>query len=167
MTNEACAGQTNKPVFFGDLGRPEVLEYFRVGGARLIVVAVAEKTAANRVVVALRRLYPDVEIIVRAADKDHQRRLNSMLGVVAMVPSLPEDSRLLSLPFGGAVLRNLGYDADDVDMLLEDTRRSSLRIFKGSTSTLVDQEQAALLEQLGIQPEVQNATNVATEPATE
>ncbi|KAJ1450784.1 Sodium/hydrogen exchanger family-domain-containing protein [Pelagophyceae sp. CCMP2097] len=125
------ARAAKKPVFFGDLSRPEVLEYFHVGSARLIVVAISEKSAANKVVVTLRRLYPNVEIIVRAADKEHQRRLNSMLKVVAMVPSLPEDSRLLSLPFAGAVLRALDYTADDVDMLLEDSRKSSLGLFEG------------------------------------
>ena len=46
------ARQRGKPVFFGDLGRPEVLEYFGVGAARLVVVAVADKRATNRVVVA-------------------------------------------------------------------------------------------------------------------
>ena len=138
------------PVFFGDLGRQEVLEYFKVGSARLVVVAVADKRATNRVVVALRRLYPDLEIIARAQNRDHQRRLNKMLGVVAMVPALPEDSRLLSLPFGGAVLRALNYDQKEVDMLIEESRRSALGIYSGTAQNLVTEEQESLLEQLGL-----------------
>ena len=35
--------------------------------------------------------------------------------VAAQVPTLPQDSRLLSLPFGGAVLRALNYGQADVD----------------------------------------------------
>lgn len=150
------ARQKGKPVFFGDLGRPEVLEYFGVGAARLVVVAIADKRATNRVVVALRRLYPDLEIIARARDSEHQRRLNKMLGVVAMVPTLPEDSRLLSLPFGGAVLRALNYKKEDVDGLIEESRRSALGLFDGVSETLVAEEQATLLEQLGV-PGVEEA----------
>ena len=70
-------------------------------------------------VVALRRLYPDLEIIARARDSEHQRRLNKMLkrrgdgadaarGLAAVVASL-----------GGAVLRALNYKKEDVDGLIE------------------------------------------------
>ena len=159
------ARQRGKPVFFGDLGRPEVLEYFGVGAARLVVVAVADKRATNRVVVALRRLYPDLEIIARARDSEHQRRLNKMLGVVAMVPTLPEDSRLLSLPFGGAVLRALNYKKEDVDGLIEESRRSALGLFDGVSETLVAEEQATLLEQLGVPQDSENSEEPAEEEA--
>lgn len=40
-----------------------------------------------------------------------------------MVPTLPEDSIIVSLPFGGAVLRSLGLTAEEVNILLEDTRK--------------------------------------------
>lgn len=40
-----------------------------------------------------------------------------------MVPTLPEDSIIVSLPFGGAVLRSLGCTGDEVNALLEDTRK--------------------------------------------
>lgn len=40
-----------------------------------------------------------------------------------MVPTLPEDSIIVSLPFGGAVLRSLGCTAEEVNVLLEDTRK--------------------------------------------
>lgn len=143
-----------KPVFFGDLGRPEVLEYFRVGSAKLVVVAVDGIKATNRVVVALRKLYPNLEIIARATDKEHQRRLNKMLGVVALVPSLPEGSRLLSLPFAGAVLLNLDYPKLDVDILIEEARRSALGIYDGfQSANLIDEEESTLLEQLGLSPD--------------
>ena len=94
--------------------------------------------------------YPDLEVIARARDSEHQRRLNKMLGVVAMVPTLPTDSRLLSLPFGGAVLRALDYKREDVDGLIEESRRKALGIFDGASDNLVREEQATLLEQLGL-----------------
>ena len=89
-------------MFFGDLGRPEGLGT-GVGAARLVVVAVADKRATNGAVVALRRR-ADLEIIARARDSG-AATAEQMLGVVAMVPTLPEDSRLLSLPFGARAPR--------------------------------------------------------------
>jgi hypothetical protein len=53
----------------------------------------------------LRRWYPDVKIFARAKDKDHAYRLQSTLDVAAMVPILPEDNVLLTLPFGRAYCR--------------------------------------------------------------
>lgn len=40
-----------------------------------------------------------------------------------MVPTLPEDSIVVSLPFGGAVLRSLGCSTEEVNVLLEETRK--------------------------------------------
>ena len=141
------ARRQGKPVFFGDLGRPEILDYFRIGDAKLVVVAVSDQKATNRIVVALRRKYPNLDIIARAVDKDHRRRLYNVLGVTALVPAIPENSRLLSLPFAGTVLKSLDYD--DVDLLIEETRRSALGLYSGQQSaTLIDEEQQALNEQL-------------------
>ena len=163
-TKATSARNKGKPVFFGDLGRPEVLDYFRIGDAKLVVVAVSDQKATNRIVVALRRKYPNLDVIARAADKDHQRRLTNVLGVVALVPAIPENSRLLSLPFAGAVLNSLGYD--DVDLLVEEARRSALGLYSGQQSaTLIDEEQQALLEQLCLVDDTTNATiTIAPEP---
>ncbi|KAH8045572.1 solute:proton antiporter [Aureococcus anophagefferens] len=132
------------PVFFGDLGRQEVLEYFKVGAAKIVVVATQDRPT-NRVV-ALRRLYPDLEIIARAENRDHQRRLSKMLGWWPWCP-LPEDSRFLTLPRRRVFALN--YDQSDVDMLIEESRRA-LGIMSGSTDTLVAEEQSSMLEQLGM-----------------
>jgi hypothetical protein len=40
-----------------------------------------------------------------------------------MSPVLPEDSVLLTLPFGGAVLSSLGVSKPEVDAILEDFRK--------------------------------------------
>lgn len=55
------------------------------------------------------------------------------MDVVAMVPTLPEDSIIVSLPFGGAVLRSLGCTAEEVNVLLEDTRKKFV-LEKGESS---------------------------------
>ena len=50
------------------------------------------------------------------------------LGALAMVPRLPEDSALISLPFAGAALRALGVNNDEVDELIETRRREAARL---------------------------------------
>ena len=114
------------PVFFGDVSRPEVLRSFNVDKARAVVVTTNEMRATNKAVVTLRKLYPDMPIYARASDPAHQKRLQNTLEVTAMVPILPEDSVLLSLPFGGRVLRKMGVAAEEVDMLLEEMRKKAL-----------------------------------------
>lgn len=43
-----------------------------------------------------------------------------------MTPVLPEDSILLSLPFAGAVLRNIGVSRLEVELIMEDVRKANI-----------------------------------------
>ena len=61
-----------------------------------------------------------------------------------MVPRLPEDSALISLPFAGAALRALGVNNDEVDELIETRRRDALR-FQGLDTEMRE----ALQDQIG------------------
>lgn len=133
------------PVFYGDIGRQEVAEAFNVGKAKAVVVCIADKAMCNRAVIALRRWYPEVKIFARAADADHASRLQKTLDVAAMVPILPEDNLLLTLPFGGAVLKALGSPAEEVNAILEAKRKEVL-----SGKGLEQDEELTALLQLGI-----------------
>jgi len=124
------AREEGRPVFVGDFTQPQTLDEFRCSSARLVVIACTDLRATNSLVVALRRLIREndgigPEIIARAADISHRRHLLRN-GVKVCFPKLNDDSRLLTLPFAGAVLRGLGFRADDVDMLIEDSRRQAL-----------------------------------------
>mmetsp|Transcript_23104 Transcript_23104/g.41329 ORF Transcript_23104/g.41329 Transcript_23104/m.41329 type:complete len:157 (+) Transcript_23104:1-471(+) len=44
---------------------------------------------------------------------------------MAIVPVLPEDALLLNLPFGGAVLKGLGYPKEEVDGILNEIRKKA------------------------------------------
>ncbi|EED86759.1 predicted protein, partial [Thalassiosira pseudonana CCMP1335] len=114
------------PVFFGDVGRPEVTEAFNVGKAKAVIVTISDKAEATRAVISLRRMYPEKPIFARAKDADHAKRLQTTLDVAAMVPILPEDNLLLTLPFGGAVLRSLGAPAEEVNYILAAKRKEVL-----------------------------------------
>jgi monovalent cation:proton antiporter-2 (CPA2) family protein len=139
------------PVFFGDVGRAEVAEAFKIGKAKAVVVTIADQAEATRAVIALRRMYPDKPIFARAKDADHAKRLQTTLDVAAMVPILPEDNVLLTLPFGGAVLRSLGAPAEEVNYILAEKRRQVL-----SGKELEKYEEEAVMAQLGMEPENKN-----------
>jgi monovalent cation:H+ antiporter-2, CPA2 family len=150
------ARNSGLPVFYGDIGRQEVAEAFNVGKAKAVVVCIAEKQQANRVLIALRRWYPDLQIFARAADMDHANRLQNTLNVVAMVPILPEDNMLLTLPFGGAVMKGLGVPAEEVNAIIENKRKDVL-MKRG-----VDREEEELaLLQLGIVAKAANSTETS------
>lgn len=142
------------PVFYGDIGRQEVADAFNVGKAKAVVVCISDKDQANRAVIALRRWYPDLKIFSRAKDKDHAYRLQSNLNVAAMVPILPEDNLLLTLPFGGAVLKALGGTPEEVNAILE-TKRKEVMSEKST-------EEDMALVQLGIDPEQRRETKEST-----
>ncbi|CAJ1925228.1 unnamed protein product [Cylindrotheca closterium] len=142
--NKAIAARNaGLPVFYGDIGRQEVADAFNVGKAKAVIVCISDQAECTRAVIALRRWYPDVKIFARARDKDHAYRLQSTLDVAAMVPILPEDNVLLTLPFGGAVLKALGGSPEEVNAILETKRKE---VMSGRMS-----EDDMALVQLGIE----------------
>ena len=135
------------PVFYGDIGRQEVCEAFNVGKAKAVIVCIADQGQATRAVIALRRFFPEVKIFARAANADHAYRLQTTLDVAAMVPVLPVDNLLMTLPFAGAVLKALGACPEEVNAILETKRKE---VFSGRGQE-EDEEESALF-QLGIDP---------------
>lgn len=115
-------------VFYGDATRSEILKKFDAGSAKACVIAIGgDMTATNKAVIALRRAYPDIPLLVRAKDKQHQIRLGKMFdNIQALSPVLPDDSMLLTLPFGGAVLQTIGYSAPEVDAIMEEFKEQYL-----------------------------------------
>ena len=145
------------PVFYGDIGRQDVADAFNVGKAKAVVVCISDQQQANRAVIALRRFYPDVKIFSRAKDKDHAERLQNTLNVAAMVPILPEDNLLLTLPFGGAVLKALGGSPEEVNAILETKRKEVM-----SGKSLIESEEDMALAQLGIEPQIRTTSSEST-----
>lgn len=145
------------PVFYGDIGRQEVADAFNVGKAKAVIVCIADKSQATRCAIVLRRWYPNLKIFCRAADMDHADRLQSTLNVAAMVPILPEDNLLLTLPFGGAVMKSLGVPSEEVNAILESKRKEVLNIVG-----LEEAEEDMALLQLGVDIK-KNETQVVEE----
>lgn len=118
------AGDRGLPVYYGDISRPEIFDSFHAGSAKACVLTFDDMATTNRAVVNLRRLYPSLPILVRAKDLQHQKRLEGMFDdVSALSPNLPEDSVLLTLPFGGAVLQKVGVSKPEIDAIMEEFRK--------------------------------------------
>ena len=146
------------PVFYGDIGRQEVAEAFNVGKANAVVVCIADKAQTNRVVIALRRWYPDLPIFSRAVNADHAKRLQDTLNVAAMVPILPTDNILLTLPFGSAVMKSIGVPPEEVNAIVESKRKEVINM-RGSNR---EEEELELL-QLGISSDTLKDTSGFTD----
>ena len=112
------------PVFYGDSTRSEVCEAFNIGAAKAVVITIADATATNRCVITLRREFPDLAIFARAVNAEHQKRLTNVLDVTAMVPIVPEETKLLTLPFGGEVLKKVGASEEEVRISEERKQRA-------------------------------------------
>jgi hypothetical protein len=83
--------------------------------------------------------------------------------VQAVVPTIQSDSKLLSLPFGGAVLRGLGFRADDVDMLIEENRRTALGFFDEGVSTPAKPKKAPEKEPVPVEETVEEEDTTTEE----
>lgn len=151
------ARNTGLPVFYGDIGRQEVADAFNIGKAKAAVVCIEDKAASTRAVISLRRFYPDLKIFARASDMDHATRLQSTLDVAAMVPILPEDTLLLTLPFGAAVMKSLGVPADEVNAIVESRRKELL-----TGKALQEEEEELELLQLGVITDEDDETDLTS-----
>jgi len=99
----------HRPVYFGDAGRPELLERVGAPRARAVVVTVDDARAAERMVAAARRTSPDALVFARATDADHAARLLE-LGAVSVIPETVE----ASLQLAARLLERLEYTDEAV-----------------------------------------------------
>jgi voltage-gated potassium channel Kch len=109
-------------VYFGDATRKEILE--RVGGDQALsfLVTTDEAGAADRMVRAIRKAWPDVPIHARAIDTDHARRLHDA-GATDAVPEALEGS----LQLAGRVLAGIGLPDAAIDARLDEVRHSEIK----------------------------------------
>jgi CPA2 family monovalent cation:H+ antiporter-2 len=103
--------------FFGDAGRPELLERVGAADARAFVVTVNARQSAERMVAAARKGRPDAPVFARALDAEHAVRLLE-LGAVDVIPEAVE----ASLQLGGRLLESLGASEEAVGRRLDELR---------------------------------------------
>ena len=108
-------------VFFGDAGRPELLEKVGARRARAFVVTVNNARAAERMVAAARKIMPNALVFARAADAAHAGRLVA-LGAVGVIPETVE----ASLQLAARVLEGLDLPEEAVSQRIADMRAAEL-----------------------------------------
>lgn len=82
-------------VVFGRAERPEVLSAAGIHTARLIVICFPDPAAVEGMLPSIRRLRPDVRIVVRVPDDSHRDRLIA-LGATEVVPEVFESGLALA-----------------------------------------------------------------------
>ena len=111
--------------FFGDPLRPDLLHAAGIDNARVLMVALDDPVAAERLVTYARRLRPDIHIVARSRDRTHTFRLYKA-GANDIVRELFDSS----LRAGRYVLENIGltdYEASEAEKLFYQHDRYSVR----------------------------------------
>ncbi|MCI5111179.1 MAG: monovalent cation:proton antiporter-2 (CPA2) family protein [Marivita sp.] len=111
--------------FFGDPLRPDLLHAAGIDTARVLMVALDDPVAAERLVTYARRLRPDIHIVARSRDRTHTYRLYKA-GANDIVRELFDSS----LRAGRYVLENIGltdYEASEAEKLFYHHDRYTVR----------------------------------------
>ncbi len=105
-------------VFYGDASRADVLKAAGADRARILVLTLDQVEPASRLVHILRAHYPQTPIYARACNLKHRQQLRKA-GVTDAISETLE----ASLQLGGAVLQAWGLPSDEVNHLIEESRR--------------------------------------------
>ena len=116
----AEARRRGLPVFFGDASRVDVLRAIGIERARVAVITLDQPDSARGTVHVLRRLLPELPILVRARDIAQCEQL-ALAGATDAVPEIVEGS----LQLGGSLLRQLGESREEVEQALDQFRRAT------------------------------------------
>jgi CPA2 family monovalent cation:H+ antiporter-2 len=118
-------------VFFGDITDPGLLVAIQVERAALLVITVDSVTAALGALSYMRRVCPQVPVIVRARDLDSSTRLLNA-GAMHAYPEMIE----ASLRLGASALQILNVSDDEIAQTVQGVRDWGYRpILKKDTNT--------------------------------
>ncbi len=115
------------PVFYGDIGDPEILSAAGAGRADLVVLTIDREQAALRAVGLLRSVWPQLPVIARARDLEASGRLLEA-GATQAYPEAVESS----LRLAGNTLQMIGFAGGDVDLTLRDARTCNYALVRPS-----------------------------------
>jgi CPA2 family monovalent cation:H+ antiporter-2 len=109
--------EKDRPVYFGDASRHEILHHAGAKKARAFVVTLGSAEATERMVMEITKLRPKACVLARAKDPDHAARL-AKLGATDAIPEAVE----ASLQLAGRLLENLDFPEDVADRRIDDAR---------------------------------------------
>ncbi len=120
------AKEAGELVFYGNSARPSILEAAGIERARLVTITYADDTMALRTLEAVRRLRPDIPVMVRVRDDRHYEAF-IQAGATEVISDTFEASLLLS----AEVLLKLGHNETEVLSTLERARRQHTDVLEG------------------------------------
>ena len=106
-----------KPVYFGDLNRAEVFRVAGIADAPLVIVAIDDFEATERVVSTLHAAYPAVPIFVRGHDMVKCQALKALGAHFTASETLEA-----SIELSREALLYMGVEAPEVEVALDDLR---------------------------------------------
>jgi CPA2 family monovalent cation:H+ antiporter-2 len=150
--------------YFGDPTRPDILHAAGLATAKVLVVALDDRDAANRLVAYARRDRPDLHIVARAYDRVHVYELYRA-GANDIVRELFDSS----LRAGRYVLENIGlteYEAAEAELTFYQKDRAAVRelapLWKPGVKTADNPEYVARSRELNKELETVFASRVET-----
>jgi CPA2 family monovalent cation:H+ antiporter-2 len=105
-------------IYFGDGTRRNVLRAAGAGQASIVCICVGSQTVTNRIADIIISDFPNAKVFVRSFDRAHTLELLAK-GVDYELRETYESA----ISFGAETLRNLGYDADQIDTIVTEVRR--------------------------------------------
>lgn len=110
-------------IYFGDGGRPEVLQKAGLAHAGMVVVTIDNQFSAESMVKTARDSRPDVPILARARDADHAQLLYKA-GATFVIPDAIE----AGLQMSARALEEMGYEGEAVRTLIALERETEYRM---------------------------------------
>nr|WP_256489725.1 NAD-binding protein [Pleionea sp. CnH1-48] len=116
-------------VFYGDAARLDLLRAAGIEHARLVLVAVNDPSDAEKIVTTINEHYPDVQLVVRARDRNSVLKLRA-LGADCIV----RETFASGLSAARHVLTGIGYSNERAEY--------KVNVFKHHDQGLLDQQVA-------------------------
>ncbi|MDH7554594.1 MAG: cation:proton antiporter [Spirochaetota bacterium] len=104
-------------IIYGDASQEDLLHYLNISSARVLVIAIADRSAIKRIVVLARRINPHIHIIVRARFVGDMKELIE-LGANEVIPEEYETS----IEIFARVLHYYGVPRSDIEAMIESIR---------------------------------------------
>ncbi len=111
--------------YYGDAGRSELLHTAGIDDARLLVIAIDDRTRAVEMVKHVKHAHPHVEVLVRAYDRGHHYELNDA-GADYVISEVYNSA----LQMGGEVLQRLGIHPFQAEQLKQHFTRAEHSFFE-------------------------------------
>jgi CPA2 family monovalent cation:H+ antiporter-2 len=115
--------ELGRQIYFGDGGRPEVLQKAGLAHAGMVVVTIDNQFSAESMVKTARESRPDVPILARARDADHAQLLYRA-GATFVIPDAIE----AGLQMSARALEEMGYEGEAVRTLIALERETEYRM---------------------------------------